>query len=49
MQHLTSVRYASCNASIMLQDKASCALAAMVTQLRLLALPPCAARPKAAQ
>lgn len=36
MQHLASVRYTSCAASIMLQDKASCALAAMTSQSELL-------------
>lgn len=49
MQHLTSVRYTSCTACIMLQDKASCVLAAMRAQLRLLALPPCAPWVKAAE
>lgn len=44
MQHLTSVRYTSCTASFMLEDKASCALAATVPKVKLHALPPFAAR-----
>lgn len=44
MQHLTSVRYTSCTASLMLGDKASCALAATVPKVKLHALPPFAAR-----
>lgn len=44
MQHLTSVQYTSCTASLMLEDKASCALAATVSSVKLHALPPFAAR-----
>lgn len=46
MQHLTSVRYASCTASLVLEDKASCALAAKVSGVKLHTLPPFAARAK---
>lgn len=49
MQHLTSVRYTSCTASLMLEDKASCALAATVSKVKLHVLPSFAARVKDVQ